>query len=270
MATIIDKQFAPSEQRKRRALLFSAISLAMIGISVVIDFNPLVFITEFHNLAALFRDMTPPRVGFLVRNPQIFESTLSTLAMAALGTIVGGGISLLLAFLAARNITPHPILGALIKILFAIERVIPSFIILLVFIIFVGIGPFAGMLALAVSTIGTFGKIFTESIEQVNQNIVESLRSTGATRLQVIRFGVIPQVLSAFTANFFFAFDVNVRTAIGLGIFGGGGLGFEMDKAMKLMEYRSALALILVIVALVFLVEKFTEFLRKRLVDVSR
>jgi len=263
----IESQYLPSERLKRNSLIFMLIAIAFGLISASIRFNPLVIFTEFHHLVALVRDMTPPNFGFIARKPQIFLSLYSTISMALLGTILGGFIALCLSFLAARNLTPHPLLGSFIKLIFFIERVIPSFIILLFLFIAVGIGTFASMLTLAITMIGTFGKLFTESIEEVSPAILESLQATGLSRSQQIRFGILPEASPSIISNLLYAFDVNIRTAIGLGIFGGGGLGFELEKAMGLMEYRSALALMIIITILVFSVEKLSSYLRNRLVD---
>ncbi len=263
----IDQKYLPSERLKRRSLIFMLVMIVFVMISAIIRFNPLVIFTEFHHLVALVGDMTPPNFGFIARKPQIILSLYNTISMALLGTIVGGFVALCLSFLAAKNLTPHPWIGSVIKLIFSIERVIPSFIILLFLFIAVGIGTFASMITLAITMVGTFGKLFTESIEEVSPAILESLQANGLTRLQQIRFGIIPEASPSIISNLLYAFDVNIRTAIGLGIFGGGGLGFELEKAMGLMEYKSAFALMIIITVLVFSVEKLSSYLRNRLVN---
>jgi len=262
----IDPQYLPSYRRKRRALFFMLGTILFVVACAFIRFNPLMIITEFHHLVALVKDMTPPNLDFVARKPQILYSLYGTISMALLGTILGGVTALVLAILAAKNITPHPFIGIFIKLIFSVERVIPSFIILLFLFIAVGIGTFASTLTLAITMIGTFGKLFTESIEGVNPIVIESLESIGLKRIQLIRFGILQEALPSILSNMLYAFDVNIRTAIGLGIFGGGGLGFELEKAMGLMEYKSALALMMIITALVFAVEKLSIFLRNRLI----
>jgi phosphonate transport system permease protein len=233
-------------------------------ICLIIGFNPVLVITELPFAWAFLREVFPPNFNFLFHNPHVLESAISTIAMAFLGTAAGGIIALFLAFLAARNIVPQKILNGLIHSVFAIERVIPSFIILLFFLILAGIGPFAGTLALSITTIGTFGKLFAESMEQVDNAVLQGVEATGGSRLQIIWFALLPEASPTIISHFFYAFDVNIRRAIGLGIFGGGGLGFDLYIAMGMMEYSSAVALMLVIVALIFSSERISNYLRNR------
>lgn len=265
MNLTLDKARLPSTKFKRRATYFSVFSILMVAICIWFGFNPLLFITDFHYFVTLFQEMTPPNFSILARKPQIFSSILETVAMAFLGTLIGGSISLVLSFGAAYSTTPHPWLRTGIRLLFSIERAIPSLVIILIFLIAVGLGPFAGMLTLAVSTVGTFGKLFADALEHVDEAPLEAIYAVGAKRVQAIRFGIIPQVLPSFIANFFYAFDVNLRAAIGLGIFGGGGIGFEIQMAMKVMQYRDAMALIFFTIILISLFEKISDFLRQQI-----
>jgi len=263
--TTIAKNQLPSEKRKQQAAILSITALLLLGLSIVLEFNPRLFFTEGHHLINLFSEMMPPAVGILWEKNSIFSSILETIAMAFLGTVIGGGIALLIAFLAARNTSPSPMLRLVIRLLLSIERVIPKLVIILVFVIALGLGPFAGMLTLTVGTIGMFGKLFADAIEEVNTEPVEAVYAIGANKLQAIKYGIIPQVLPSFIANLFYAFDVNLRAAIGLGIFGGGGIGFEIHMAMKMLRYRDALALILFTVVLITLFEKVSDYLRARI-----
>ncbi len=266
----IEEKYLPSNRFKQRALIFSVITIIIVISCALLGFNPLMLFTEFHHLINLFRDMTPPNFSFVFRKPMIILSLYETLAMAFLGTFLGGGAAFFLSLLAANNISPHPMLSGTIKMLFAAERVIPSFIILLFFLIFAGIGPFAGMLALAVSTIGTFGKLFAEAIEEVKPEVLDGVRATGAKKSQLIRYGILPEAAPSIISDLFYAFDVNTRRSIGLGIFGGGGLGLELLKAMGMMEYKSAIAIMLLIVALVFVIEHISNFLRRMIMGTEK
>jgi phosphonate transport system permease protein len=192
--------------------------------------------------------------------------------MALLGTLIGGLVALVLSFLAAANTTPHPAVRSVVRALFGFERATPNIIVLLVLLIAVGYGPFAGMLALALGSIGMFGKLFADAIEQVELPPIEGVSSVGATRLQVIRFAVLPQVLPSVVANGFYAFDVNIRAAIALGVYGGGGLGFELQLALKVLRYRDVLALVLLTIVLITVMERISDHLRRRLIgnDVLR
>jgi phosphonate transport system permease protein len=235
-----------------------------VGLSVYFRFEPLLLITDFHYMVDLLAEMTPPNFEVLWTRQKIFSSVLQTLSMAFLGTIIGGGVAMGLAFFAARNTSPHPTVRFIIRTLLSVERVIPNLVIILVFLIAVGLGPFAGMLSIAVGTTGMFGKLFADAIEGADGDPVEAVYAVGANKLQVIRFSIVPQVLPSFIANLFYAFDVNLRAAIGLGVFGGAGIGFEIHMAMKLMRYRDALALIFFTIILICLFEKASDYLRKK------
>lgn len=246
---------------------FVLLSVGVVGLSTYFDFKPLLLFTDFHYLVELVGEMVPPNFSVLWQKKKIITSILQTISMAFLGTLLGSTVALGLAFLSARNTTPHPILGIIIRAVLAIERVIPSLVVLLIFLISVGLGPFAGMLSLAVGTVGMFGKLFANAIEGAEKEPIEAVYSVGASKAQVIRFAVIPQVLPSFIANLFYAFDINLRAAIGLGVFGGAGIGYEISMAMRLIRYRDALGLIFFTIILVFAVEKVSDYLRSKALE---
>jgi phosphonate transport system permease protein len=255
----------PSKKFKQKATLFSVLSVLVLGTCIYLEFNPILFFTDFHYIVSLIGEMLPPNFSILWSNKSIWYSILQTVSMAFLGTLIGGCIAVFLAFFAASNTTPSPALRLIIRTLLSIERVIPSLIVVLVFVIAVGLGAFAGMLTLIVGTVGMFGKLFSEAIETTENAPAEAIYSVGASKLQVIRYAIIPQVLPSFIANFLYAMDINMRAAIGLGIFGGGGIGFELHMAMRMLRYQDALPLILFTIVLVIAVEKLSDYLRRRI-----
>ncbi|MES2730985.1 MAG: phosphonate ABC transporter, permease protein PhnE [Bacteroidota bacterium] len=264
MNLTIEKQYLPSERYKKAITYVTILFLVVVGLSIYFNFDPWLFITDFHFLVDLLGEMTPPNFEVLWKKQKVFSSILQTISMAFLGTLIGGTIALGLAFFAAKNTTPHPAVRFFVRIFLSIERVIPNLVIILVFLISVGLGPFAGMLSIAVGTIGMFGKLFADAIEGADGDPIEAVYAVGASKLQVIRFGIIPQILPSFIANLFYAFDINLRAAIGLGVFGGAGIGFEIHMAMKLMRYKDALALIFFTIILICLFEKISDYLRKK------
>ncbi len=264
MNSTLDRRHLPSEKYKRNAAWLSALALVVVGLCAYFKFEPLLLITDFHYLVNLVGEMTPPNFAVISTKANIFSSLLQTISMAFLGTLLGGITALLLAVLAAKNTSPNPVLRTAVRLFLSVERVIPGLVVLLVFLIVVGLGPFAGMLSLWIGTIGMFGKLFADSIEAIDPEPVEAVRSVGAGRLQTVRFAVVPQVLPSIIGNLFYAFDINLRAAIGLGIFGGAGVGYEISMAMKLLRYRDALALIMLTIVLVFVFEKLSDALRNR------
>ena len=261
----LDSIILPSQQYRKRMTTATLIIIVVVGVCIYLGFDPLLLFTEFHYVRALIDDMLPPNFSLLWTNKMIGYSILQTMGMAFLGTLIGGVLAIVLAFLSASNTTPSPALSLIIRTLLSIERVIPNLIIVLVFVIAVGLGAFAGMLTLVLGTVGIFGKLFAETIENIDLGPAESIDAVGATRLQVIRYAIIPQVMPSMIAGVLYAFDINMRAAIGLGIFGGGGIGFELHMAMRMLRYQDALPLILFTIVLVIAVEKISDALRKRL-----
>lgn len=264
--TEIPKNALPSKKFKNRITYFSILLLTIVGFSIYLEFDYLLLFTDFHYLVALAQEMTPPNMAALFAKSEILLSIFQTISMAFLGSLFGGFIAIVMSFLAADNTTPNPYLGKLIKSLFAIERVIPSLVIILIFLIVVGLGPFAGMLSLVIGSIGMFGKLFTDAIENCESAPSEALLSGGSNRLQTIRYAVVPQVLPSFIGNLFYAFDINLRAAIGLGVFGGGGIGYEIHMAMQMLRYKDALAMIIFTIILISAFEKISDALRKRII----
>ena len=254
---------------RRRATAFSVIAVLVVCASLVMGFDPAMLFTEFHYVTDLFSSMSPPNLRLLWADHTIGMAVLETVSMAFLGTLIGGGIAVVLAFLAAENTMPLQAIRFIVRFILSVMRVIPPLFIILVFVTAVGLGPFAGMLALCVATIGVFGQLFAEVIENTEPAPADAVYSVGASRWQVIRYVILPQILPSFIANFFYAFDLNIRVAIGLGIFGGGGIGFQLFQAMRVLHYHDALALILLTTVLILVSEKLSDWLRSRLLTVS-
>jgi len=255
----------PSVRYKRKATVFLLVSLAVTGVCIYLGFNPVLLFTEFHFVWDLVGEMLPPDFSILWTNQTILSSIGQTLSMAFLGTLAGGTLAICCAFLASSNTMPLKGVRIFVRALLALERVIPTLVTILLCVIAVGLGPFAGVLTLTITTIGTFGKLFTEAIDNAEYAPAEAIFSVGATRWQVAHFSILPQVLPSFIANFLYAFDINLRVAIGLGIFGGGGIGFQLYMAMKVFHYRDAMALLCFSTTLILLTEKVSDYLRKKI-----
>jgi phosphonate transport system permease protein len=255
----------PSVRYRQRATVGSLIALLFVGSCIYMGVDPTLLFTEFHYVLDLAGSMSPPHLALLWMDKTIFFSVIETLSMAFLGTLIGGTLAVALALLSAADTMPYRWIRVSVRILLSVERVIPSLVLVLVFIVAVGLGAFAGMLTLVMGTIGTFGQLFTEIIDATEKAPAEAIHSVGASRWQVIRYAILPQVLPSMVANLFYAFDVNVRAAIGLGIFGGGGVGFQLFLAMRVLHYRDAFALICLTILLIVLTEKVSDLLRRRL-----
>jgi phosphonate transport system permease protein len=146
-------------------------------------------------------------------------------------------------------------------------RGINEIIFALIFVAAVGLGPFAGVLALAIHGAGMLGKFFAEAIEEIDAGPVEALRSTGANAAQVVVFGVLPQVIPAWIASTLYRFEVNLRAATILGMIGAGGIGFELVSSMKLFQYQDTATCVLVILAMVMTADFVSSRLRARILE---
>ncbi len=255
----------PSRQARDRWLILGSILAVLAGLLAYLRVDPLAVLAQGPHLQNLLRDMLPPRLSILWERESLFPSIIETLAMAFAGTILGLCLAFPAGLLGASNTTPHPALRAIVRALLSVERAITSFFFLLFLIIAFGLGPFAGTITLAIGTLGIFGKLFAEALERVEPAPVEALAALGATSWQQICFGILPQAAPALTSNSLFAFDVNLRLAVALGIFGAGGLGSELLLASSTLRYRDVLALSLITLVLIASIERLSDFLRKRL-----
>jgi phosphonate transport system permease protein len=187
-----------------------------------------------------------------------------TLNIAIVGVTFGCILSVPLAILAARNTTPNRFVRALARFIIAVSRTIPDLIWALIFVVSVGLGPLAGILAIIMDTIGFAARFFSERFEEVQKGPSEALTSTGAGRLSVIMGAILPESFASMTATSLFSVEKAIRSAVTLGLVGAGGIGVELSTAMRLFRYDDAAAIILVILAVVLLFEALSSAIRKR------
>ena len=189
---------------------------------------------------------------------------LETICIAFLGTIVGAVLAIPLSFLGAANIVPKPI-ALFFRILVMAIRTIPVFVYGLMFIRVTGPGAFAGLLTMAVSSIGMLSKMFIETIEDLDKKILESLDATGCNVFEKIRYGIIPQLSADFASTLIYRFDMNLRDATVLGLVGAGGMGAPLLFAMSSYRWNQVGALLAGLIILVLLVEWISNKLRNKL-----
>ena len=198
--------------------------------------------------------------------PRVVPYIIETLQMAIVGTLIGIFLSLPFALLAARNVSPYPWVYSATRLLMNINRAIPDIIFALIFVAAVGLGPFGGVLALGFGAIGTLGKLYAEAIEQIDPQQVQAVRATGAGSLQTFRYAVVPQALPLMAAYSLLVFEGNVRSATILGLVGAGGVGFILQKYISLFQYRELMGALLFIIVMVTLIDRLSDYLRKKLI----
>lgn len=216
--------------------------------------------------AFVFGSAERPTWGFFPpdfsRWPLYLEEMLITVKMALWGTALAFVAAVPLAFLAARNTAPHPLVYTLTRRLLDVLRGLNEFVLALIFVAAVGLGPFPGILALAVHTLGTLGKLFSESIEGVDPGQLEAVTAAGGRRLQVFTHAVWPQIVPSVVSLTLYRFEANVRAATVLGLIGAGGIGFYLTETIRGFDFGAAGAIVIIILGMVFLLDFLSARLR--------
>ena len=188
-----------------------------------------------------------------------------TILISYVGTLAGATLAFGLNFLAADNTSPAPWLRFAVKRLLEFCRTVPDIVFALIFVIAFGLGPMAGVLAIAIHSIGALGKLFSEIVENVDMKPVEGVRATGANWLACMRFAVTPQIIAGVASYTLLRFEINVRGASVMGFVGAGGIGQELVVAIRKFYYSDVSAILLLIIATVFIIDIGTGWLRGRL-----
>lgn len=213
------------------------------------------------SLFSLLGEMLPPNFSDW-RN--WIKPLFDTLAMSIAGTALAVAFSVPLAFLAARNTTPHPVVYQLARGVLNALRSVPELILGIIFVAAVGFRALPGVLALGLHSIGMVGKFFAEAIEHADEAPIEAARAAGGTSFQVILHGVLPQVLPQMADISIYRWEYNFRASTVMGMVGAGGIGFELMGSLRIMQYQDVSAILLVILAMVTLVDALGGALRKR------
>ena len=205
----------------------------------------------------------PPKLDEL---PLFLLRTAETVAMAAIGTTAATLLAIPMAVLAARNITPFPRLYYPARWFLNALRGIDSFVFALLFVAAVGLGPFAGVLGIALHTWGSAAKLFADQIENAQMGPLEAVRTTGAGRYTVMVYGLLPDVLPVLLSTTLFWWEFNVRASTVLGVVGAGGIGQELKNSMDLLDFSRLFTIIAVILIVVTALDQLSSWLRKKLV----
>ena len=206
--------------------------------------------------------MLPPDFSNL---NQLIYAMFETIEIAFLGTFIAIVLSIPLGLFSARNLAPNYFVYLICKTIVIFFRAIPEFIIAMILVIAIGFGAMPGVLALGLHTMGFLAKFYAEDIEHINKGPIDALKSSGATKSQIISFGVIPQILPSFVANNLYILDRNVRMATMLGIVGAGGIGYELQSSFRMFEYERVSAIIILIFATIFIIDHLSAFIRSKI-----
>lgn len=261
------EQILPPPKKPTSEVVFDFLLWGGIALALIISFGPVelaklpqVF-TNSQNMRDFGREFIRPdfsNFGSLVKDMWL------TIQIALWGTALSVILAVPLGLLGAKNLTP-PWVQLPVRRLLDVLRSVPDLVVATVFIVAVGLGPFAGVMAFMINTGGVLGKLFAEAVESIEPGPVEGVRATGATGLQEIVWGVIPQVAPLWTSYGLYRFESNARAATVLGLIGGGGIGYSLFNALQSFDYARASAIVIVIAVAVAGIDLLSQTIRSRL-----
>jgi phosphonate transport system permease protein len=213
-------------------------------------------------MAKILGVMLPPSYGTEAKLWVYLKALGETLAIALLGTLLGAVLAFPFGILAARNVLPVWIGRFLLRRSFDTIRGVDALIWALIWINVVGLGPFAGVLAIATSDIGSFAKLFSEAVENADKKPVEGVVASGGSRLHAVRFGLIPQVLPVIASQVLYYIESNTRSATIIGIVGAGGIGLHLAEQIRTLEWQHVSFMVLMILVAVAVIDVISTHLR--------
>ncbi|WP_445500271.1 phosphonate ABC transporter, permease protein PhnE [Microvirga sp. G4-2] len=263
--------FAPSWAN--RAATFGIVAF-LAGLFVFgfwrLEFSFTKVLSGIGQLGVLVWMMLPPDPGSWARFLIFLNALAETVAIAFLGTLLAALIAFPIGFVAARNTTVNRLVRFASRRLLDGIRGVDTLIWALLWINVVGLGPFAGVLAIMTGDIGTLGKLFSEAIEAADRKPVEAIVSTGGTRLQQIRFGVLPQVLPVIAGQVLYFFESNTRSSTIIGIVGAGGIGLHLAEQIRTLEWQAVSVLVIMILIMVAVIDAVSIRLRTAFIGHSQ
>lgn len=253
---------APPRRSYAGRNILSTLALAVVfaWAARVIELRPLELLRDAGNIAAFLRGYLNP--SFANVGEYAWQCVV-TVCIALWGTLLAVVIAIPLGLVGARNLAPHPFIYYGARRVMDVFRAVNEFVLALMFVTAVGLGPFAGMLALGIHTGGVLGKLLSETVEAIDPGQVEGVAGVGASRLHVIAFGVVPQVLPNFLSYILLRFESDIRSASVIGMVGGGGIGFYLWDTIRAFNDREAATVILLIVAMVMSVDVVSARIRR-------
>lgn len=273
----LQAEYAATIAQKRRQMLLGSIIVVLLVVLAAVgaEVDPHKFITNFWKFPRYFYDMTPPiRMATILDDVTEWYWGLGkwlrlmaeTLLIAYIGTVTGAVAAFVLSFFASNSLSVNSWSKFAARRLLEFCRTVPDIVFALMFVVSFGLGPFPGVLALAIHTSGALGKLFSEVVDNIDMKPVEGLRASGASWAQQVRFAAVPQVLSNFTSYSLLRFEMNVRGAAVMGFVGAGGIGQLLIEYVRKFYYVDVGAVLIIIILTVMLIDYGTEKIRHRLI----
>lgn len=252
----------PKRPFNRAPVWASALAAVLWLIVVHLDLSFEKLLYGYHDLLEYFGRYTRPDFTDLARYLALLGQTLAIAFWGTLLAVVGGVI---LAPLAARNMTPNPFVYRMARETLNAMRALPDLLLALIFVASLGLGPLPGLLALGVHTTGFLGKFYAECLERVDRGVIEAVQATGASRTQVLMYAGWPSITREFLGFSLYIAERNVRMATVLGLVGAGGIGLALNTSLQLFKFGESAALIIVILVPVLAFDNLSTWLRGRL-----
>ncbi|CEG21376.1 Phosphate-import permease protein PhnE [Planococcus massiliensis] len=248
---------------KKSNFLTLAILILLVFFSMRLTEFDLSKFKDFRNMIDFLSQWFPMDFSLL---PNMVQDTLETLAMAFLGSVFGLIIALPISFLAARNTSPSPILFQFSRIALSFVRSIPEIVFGLILLTTLGLGPFPAVIAIMFHNIGVFGKLISELIEAADPGPQEAMKAVGSKTWVANLFSILPQIWPNVLSQFFYRFEVAIRTSLILGFIGGGGIGQRLFNDFKTFQYSSVSLDVLIIMIMVIIIDFLASYIRKRII----
>jgi phosphonate transport system permease protein len=245
-------------------LIFAGLAAFAAFCLVRFDASPARIVNGMERFGKIAGALFPPTPGDAFWD--LGKAMLESIGMAFLGTLLAAIIAVPLGFLGARNVLPIRLIRFPIRRSFDFLRGVDALVWALVYVRAVGLGPLAGVLAIATTDIGIFAKLFAEAIENVERRQVEGVRAAGGNAVKTVRFGIVPQVLPIMLSNVLYMFESNTRSATILGIIGAGGIGFALSDRIRAHRWDEVGFIIIMIIVVVALIDFLSHLLRTRVI----
>ncbi|MFF3664553.1 phosphonate ABC transporter, permease protein PhnE [Microtetraspora malaysiensis] len=259
---------APPSRRRSPSALGAAVVTVLVALHVLAwqgtGFSPAELVRGWHGMADFVGEAIPPDLSWPVLVSGI-RAALVTLYIGLLGTTFSVPFALVLAVLGARTTTPNRWVYQAARSLLSFLRAVPDVVFALIFVTAVGLGPFAGVLALIFHNTGVMGKLWSEAMEEIDLGPRDALRTNGAGGVQVVAHAILPAVVPQFIGLLLYRFDVNVRSSLVLGLVGAGGIGFLVNQSIKLFRFDQMATHLLIVLVLVIGVDLLSAAVRRRI-----
>ncbi|PYE17601.1 phosphonate transport system permease protein [Williamsia limnetica] len=271
MTTLTIRRLAVPKRPRRRTTVLGVIALAVGLIAVHIwairetDVSISALVSGWSGIVSFLQSALPPDLSWSTVVQPGIEACLVTLAIGLVGTTFSIPFSVLLAVLGARTTSRNPFVYQAARGIMSFLRAVPDIVFALIFVTAVGLGPFAGVLAIILHNTGVMAKLWSEAMEEIDDGPIEALRVAGASSTQIAAHVVLPTVVPQFVGLLLYRLDVNVRSSLVLGLVGAGGIGFLINQSISLFRFDEMMTYILMVLILVVAVDLLSGAVRKRL-----